>query len=474
MNNGIVDILGFKEVEKLIKKYDKIYSLDTNIILNDAHSIGEVSQNGKNLIVFAETVLDELDSKKSGLDEINFQSREFARLMQDSKLIGMHKGVNCTLIFTKLDDIDILIVSLKHYDTKDLDPKIINDRKIIQATSWLKDIFKLDNIKALSNDLMFRTRCLTLNIDSEMFVGSSFEDNVTNFYREINLDSSLFSSLENKDITEYDKEYKPHYYCYKFNSDDGNSLYAYIINKRINIIDEKLFDKVKVKPINSHQKFMMAGILDPRSDINVVQAKSGGGKTLISLSSAIRLVEKGQYQKIYYIRNSIESTDKGEDVGYLSGNAEKFAIYNHPLMDSLEFIARQSIKKKGNIPKEEVDEKINELITKNSIETVWVGEMRGRSFTSTPCIAIIDEAQNMSNKTLQTVMTRFGKDSKLIIIGSQNQIDNLYINKYSNGLSKLLKGMQKEPSEDIVLFGAELHKVVRGTIAEWAENLFTS
>ena len=473
MSTENIKYISKEEAHNRVGSYDKIYSIDTNIILDDAHSIFTISQQGKNLIILTEVVLDEVDSKKSGLEEINFQAREFARCLIDSKIENIARLQDGTLVFIKVNDIDILLVSKNEYNLKDVDVKIINDRKIILANKWVKELFNLENMLAISNDLNFRTRCLSLNLPCDMLNAGNKNDEKISFYRELPLDSIHFNSLENKDITDYDSEYKPNYFCYKFISEDGNSAYAYIVNKRINIITDKLFDKMEAKPLNVHQKFVVAGMLDTRVDINVVNAKSGSGKTLLSLSSALRLVEKGHYQKIYYIRNSIESTDKGEDIGYLSGNEEKFKIYNHPLMDSLEFIARQSIKKKGVITKEEVDEKVKTLISKHGIETVWVGEIRGRSFTSVPCIAIIDEVQNMSNKSLQTVMTRFGKGSKLFIIGSQNQIDNLYINKYSNGLNTLLKALKEEPKEDVVLFGGELHKVVRGTIAEWAENLFS-
>ncbi|MDK2062395.1 PIN domain-containing protein [Aliarcobacter butzleri] len=57
--------------------FDKYYVLDTNILLEDATNIYKLSQDGKNLIILAETVLDEIDTKKSGFDEINFQAREF-------------------------------------------------------------------------------------------------------------------------------------------------------------------------------------------------------------------------------------------------------------------------------------------------------------------------------------------------------------------------------------------------------------
>ena len=44
--------------------FDKYYVLDTNILLEDATNIYKLSQDGKNLIILAETVLDEIDTKK--------------------------------------------------------------------------------------------------------------------------------------------------------------------------------------------------------------------------------------------------------------------------------------------------------------------------------------------------------------------------------------------------------------------------
>ena len=60
-------------MENQENKFDKFYILDTNILLEDATNIFTLSDEGKNLIILPETVLDEIDSKKSGYDEINFQ-----------------------------------------------------------------------------------------------------------------------------------------------------------------------------------------------------------------------------------------------------------------------------------------------------------------------------------------------------------------------------------------------------------------
>ena len=65
------------------ENFDKYYVLDTNILLEDANNIFNLSDDNKNLIILPETVLDEIDSKKSGFDEINFQAREFARILDE-------------------------------------------------------------------------------------------------------------------------------------------------------------------------------------------------------------------------------------------------------------------------------------------------------------------------------------------------------------------------------------------------------
>lgn len=166
-------------------------------------------------------------------------------------------------------------------------------------------------------------------------------------------------------------------------------------------------------------------------------------------------------------------------MGFLPGLETKFEIYNHPLMDSLRYIARSESKKsKANTPKSRaeaneqedlIETKVENYIKEYNIETAWVGELRGRTFND--AIVIVDECQNMSSKTALLVISRIDKTCKLIAVGSNKQIDNMYTNKYINGLSTLLKA-SREKHEEVNLFAGELNKVVRGPITEWAERIF--
>ena len=96
--------------------------------------------------------------------------------------------------------------------------------------------------------------------------------------------------------------------------------------------------------------------------------------------------------------------------------------------------------------------------------------MRGRTLSN--AFIIIDEAQNMSNKTMQMVLSRVDNTCKVVVLGSNKQIDNFYVNKYTNALTTLLKAT-KEKNDFVNIFAIKLEKVLRGPITEWAEKIFS-
>jgi PhoH-like ATPase len=48
---------------------------------------------------------------------------------------------------------------------------------------------------------------------------------------------------------------------------------------------------------------------------------------------------------------------------------------------------------------------------------------------------IIDEAQNLTRHELKTIVTRVGEGTKIVLTGDVEQIDNVYIDETSNGLT---------------------------------------
>ena len=387
--------------------FDKYYILDTNILLEDASNIYKLSQDSKNLIILPETVLDEIDSKKSGFDEINFQAREFARILENSCVISKSKSNDFKIIRIKIDNENntiIDIISKDEYDVhgKNVSLNIINDRKILEIAKFANEYYDKE-VEFLSLDIMARTRAISLDIKTDALVGKDKDRFDLDFIKEIDINFEDLEFIDNKDIEKFDKDYMPYNfsYCFKVKSSD-QVLLANIQNKKINLLDEAEIRDQIITPLNKEQLFFSNAIINHFYNVLVVEAKAGSGKTLLALSGALKLVRQKEYQKIIYIRNSIESLDKGEDVGYLPGLEEKFRIYNHPLMDSLDYIIRSEHKRKRNkkatdaifteLEDSEVIARREQMITNYGIETMWVGEMRGRTLSNS--FIIIDHLFN--------------------------------------------------------------------------------
>ena len=454
----------------------KYLCLDTNIILLDANNILTLGHDGST-IVLPETVLDELDSKKSGLNELAFQARSFGRMIAKC---GKPKRIvhdNMVISKFKVDDVPVWIVSLKEYPAfKDVAANILNDRKIIEVAIQFEKHY--EPVEFISNDVMCRIRADSFGLPVSDF---KVVDKVDyEFTKLLDVSEGAFRTLHNRSILEIDPDHLTENYNYKFSTPDSNQIkLASISNGIINILGKDTEDALRrqdVNPQGADQLLLSRAIQDQTIDLIVCEALAGSGKTLSALSNAIQLVNTNSpYTGILYVRASINDVEAIEEVGFLPGSAdEKNAVYFHPLYDSLDFIARSRFKG-GKVTGKELEEKVEtqvaKMIEKSNIQALTGLGMRGRTFTDT--VVIIDEVQGMSKGSLQKVLTRFGKNCKIILVGSNRQIDNPNMTKYTNGLSVVLNDCASITEDNISKHVVPLEKVVRSDFAEYAEKLFS-
>ena len=175
---------------------------------------------------------------------------------------------------------------------------------------------------------------------------------------------------------------------------------------------------------------------DPeRTPVVFCKGSAGTGKTFATLAACLNLVRgkgsKKRYKNIFYVREPVEI---GHRLGYLKGTAaEKYGPYIGPLMDNYDHLMSNAPLEEQNAAykllkrktKKDADDEIYESAYYEKLPSDIVPLapefMRGRSFDD--CLIILDEAQNMDLDELQTMVTRIGKNCKMIIIGSPNQID---------------------------------------------------
>lgn len=449
-----------------------ILAFDTNILLLEASNLVKIpKQLGYTQVLIPETVLDEIDSKKSGTSEIAYQARSVARILASAERISSTKTGATTDTILRYNGIDIHIYSMGNYPQfSEAEQNIKNDRKIIHTIDFV----------ARSYDVVFCTNDVMCGIRAEaeglkVIDYKAAEVSNIEFTKRMTVAETEFPELHDTPILQVNPNHKQENYNYIFEC-NGQQKLATVSNGLIKIlgkVTEEELHRQDLTPANSGQLFLSKAIQDPTIDIVVCESKAGSGKTACALSNGIRLVSKGLYDGIVYIRSSVDDLEEIEKIGFLSGNDEKVEVYLKPLEDTLDFFARNRLKdskKRGEEFEKDVAETVIKLRTRCNIQGMITLGLRGRTIRNK--YVIVDEIGNLSKSAFQKVLTRFGEGCKIVLIGSNNQIDNPYLNKYTNGLSTILDACRK-PQDRVKLHAVTLERVVRGRIAEFAENLYS-
>jgi PhoH-like ATPase len=125
---------------------------------------------------------------------------------------------------------------------------------------------------------------------------------------------------------------------------------------------------------------------------------------------------------------------------------EKMMPWLAPIQDNLQFLF-------GN-DRMTLDMHIDE----GRIEVEAMTYIRGRSISNS--FVIIDEVQNMTRHEIKTVLTRIGENTKIVLTGDVEQIDNVYVDSTTNGLSYVIeKFKDQDISGHITLLKGERSKV---------------
>ena len=449
--------------------------VDTNIILLDHNNLFTLAKNYPGYqICIPETVVEELDSKKTVQGELGYQARSFGRLI--SRATRPPKPVDVDAFgfvysYYVVDELTLVIVTAPSYPSANrTSSSLTNDDRITYIAESLDALL-------VTNDIMCRIRAEVGGVNSTDF--KHVEDIKLEFTKYLTVPSSDFANLHNSSVVTVDENYSTENFSYMFTcADSGATKIATISNDLIKVIGKESERELRaqaVNPSNKEQLIFAALVQDPSVNITISEALAGSGKTLTAVSNAMKLMDSSnKYESIIYIRNTVDDiANSDEAIGFLGGNEEKVAVYLEPFYDTLATIVRMTNKlsTKGKHLEEEVQSLSESLIETYNMSAIIALGLRGRTLDN--AIVILDEAQNVSKATTQKILSRIGKNSKVIVIGSLRQIDSRFITKYTSGLSVLLDAT-KRTDLPININAVTLHKVVRGPVTEFAEMIFTN
>jgi phosphate starvation-inducible protein PhoH len=175
---------------------------------------------------------------------------------------------------------------------------------------------------------------------------------------------------------------------------------------------------------------------------------AGTGKTYIAMHNAFKeILENSGYKKVVIVRSAVPS----RDIGFLPGNEkDKVEVYSHPYQE----ICTELFPRFG-------ERAYNKLKEQSLIQFMVTSYVRG--LTLDDCIVIVDEAQNMNDMELNSIMTRVGQNTKIIFCGDFRQTD-LQKRQDMSGLKKFMTIANHMPSFRHVEFIVE--DIVRGALVK--------
>lgn len=149
--------------------------------------------------------------------------------------------------------------------------------------------------------------------------------------------------------------------------------------------------------------------------------------TLLTLAAGLEQVLGERRYKSLVVLRPVQPL--GKDIGYLPGSIEeKMEPWIAPIKDNLRFLLTSNGRKSKNS-----ENSLNYYFDRGIIEVEAMTYIRGRSIAD--AYMIIDEAQNLSAHELKTIITRVGEGTKIVLTGDVEQIDNMYVDSFSNGLA---------------------------------------
>ena len=396
----------------------EIYIIDTSVCLTDSSCIYHY---GEADIVIPMKVLEEIDKHKKRQDSVGSNARSGG--LQNGVSLGDSKG---SLFVTRVP-LDNIPADLNKTDpdhiimTAALNQKEKNpDSKVVLVSRDINMRVIADSLGLISEDYIENQ---IIEVRSDLYTG--YESIMVSDWEIDDLYNKGTLSVESLDLG-HSLEENASVMLYSDQNEKKTVLCRHKKGYLGKVIDVNKKGVWGVKPRNKEQVFAFDLLMDPNISLVSLVGRAGSGKTLMAIAAGIsqtiqdpfKVGEEPIYNRLVISR---PIQPMGKDIGYLPGTMEeKMHPWLKPIQDNLQYIL-------GNDKAT-----LEEYMDKGIIEVEALTYIRGRSIAN--AYIIIDEAQNLTVHEIKTILTRVGDNTKIILTGDVEQIDNIYVDETSNGL----------------------------------------
>ena len=425
----------------------RTYVLDTSVLLSDPHAMLRFEEHE---VVVPIVVVSELEAKRTH-PELGYFARAALRLLDDLRIsrgrldeplrIGERGGT--------------LRVELNHSDTSILPTGIAvadNDARILAVARNLAAEGR--DVILVSKDLPMRVKASAVGLAAEEYLAELVVESGWTGMAEAEVSASAIDDLYSDGTIDLDAARDlPCHTGLVLVSDRGSALGRVTPEKTVRLVrgDREAFG---LHGRSAEQRVALDLLLDPDVGIVSLGGRAGTGKSALALCAGLEAVlERRQHRKVMVFRPLYAVG--GQDLGYLPGTEnEKMNPWAQAVFDTL-----------GSVTTAEV---VEEVLDRGMLEVLPLTHIRGRSLHD--AFVIVDEAQSLERNVLLTVLSRIGKDSRVVLTHDVAQRDNLRVGRH-DGVVAVVEKLKGHPLFAHVTLTRSERSPIAALVTEMLEDL---
>jgi PhoH-like ATPase len=399
----------------------RTYVLDTSVLLSDPHALLRFDEHE---VVVPVVVVVELEAKRSH-PELGYFARQALRLLDDLRV--RHGRLDEPMPVGECGG--TLRVELNHTDTSVLPSGFRlgdNDTRILAVARSLAADGR--DVVLVSKDLPMRVKASAVGITAEEYRAELVLSSGWTGMVELDVAGSDVDRLYEDEVVEVPAARElPCNTGVVLVSERGSALARVTADKELRLVrgDREAFG---LHGRSAEQRIALDLLLDPDVGIVSLGGRAGTGKSALALCAGLEAVlERQQHRKVVVFRPLFAVG--GQELGYLPGTEnEKMTPWGQAVFDTL-----------GAVTTLEV---VEEIVGRGMLEVLPLTHIRGRSLHDS--FVIVDEAQSLERNVLLTVLSRIGRDSRVVLTHDVAQRDNLRVGRH-DGVVAVVEKLKGHP-----------------------------
>ena len=425
----------------------RTFVLDTSVLLSDPHALLRFDEHE---VVIPVVVVTELEAKRTH-PELGYFARAALRLLDDLRV--SHGRLDEPIPVG--DAGGTIRVELNHTDLSVLPsgfPLGDNDTRILAVARNLAA--DGHDVVLVSKDLPMRVKASSVGLAAEEYRAELVVESGWTGMAEVDVAADLLDALYDETVVDLDAARDlPCHTGLVLLSDRGSALGRVTPEKRVRLVrgDREAFG---LHGRSAEQRIALDILLDPEIGIVSLGGRAGTGKSALALCAGLEAVlERRQHRKVVVFRPLYAVG--GQDLGYLPGTEnEKMSPWAQAVFDTL-----------GAVTTSEV---VEEVLDRGMLEVLPLTHIRGRSLHD--AFVIVDEAQSLERNVLLTVLSRIGRDSRVVLTHDVAQRDNLRVGRH-DGVVAVVEKLKGHPLFAHVTLTRSERSPIAALVTEMLEEL---